>query len=139
MKWSIWLDINTSSNHYSHAVYEIRLLNAKGKRISINRFLGVDKEAILAIGMTTNMERRRKQFISGLVNCQGHSEGNLLYLLEKYSKFNSKYKKLKYQYRFFKINSKANTKRQERRLIKDYVKQYGEVPPVNSAIPDRLS
>ena len=87
--------------------------------------------------MTTDMERRRKQFISGEQRCQGHSEGNLLFLLKKYSPFKAKHDNSKYEYHFQKVGTTDEAKKKETKLIKDYVKQYGEVPPLNSAIPDR--
>lgn len=137
MNWSSWKNIDESSGHYSHAVYEVRLVNTQGTSVAINRFLDKDEEGLLSIGMTTNMERRRKQFISGEDRCQGHSEGNLLFFLKEYSRFKTKHIMPKYQYRFQKVNSEDEAKRKERKLIKDYVKQYGEVPPLNSAIPGR--
>jgi len=137
MNWSFWKNIDKAARHDSHAVYEIRLVNTQGTSVAINRFLGKDKKGLLSIGMTTNMERRRKQFISGEDRCQGHSEGNLLFLLKEYSRFRTKHPLPKYQYRFQKVISEDETKRKERKLIKDYVRQYGEVPPLNSAIPGR--
>ena len=137
MKWSPWKNITESSRYDGCAVYEVRLVNKEDHPVIINRFLGTDKEGILAIGMTTNMERRRKQFIYGENRCRAHSEGNLLFLLKEYSRFKTKYNRTRYQYRFQKVKTRDDAKKKEKKLIKDYFKKYGEVPPLNSAIPDR--
>jgi len=113
------------------------LVTEEGAHVAIDRFLDEDKKGVLCIGMTTNMERRRKQFISGESEGYCHSEGNLLFLLKKYSRFKKKHSMPKYKYRFQNVSSEGDAKRKERELIKDYVKQYGEVPPLNSVIPDR--
>jgi len=85
--WSSWKYIDKLSGHDSHAVYEVCLVTEEGAHVAIDRFLDEDKKGVLCIGMTTNMERRRKQFISGESEGYCHSEGNLLFLLKKYSRF----------------------------------------------------
>jgi predicted GIY-YIG superfamily endonuclease len=138
MRWSSrWKNVDKPLGYLSHAVYEIRLVNGQGHAVTINRFLNTDKKGILCIGMATNMENRRKQFNSGEQGRRRHSEGNLLFLLKEYSHFEAKHGNSKYEYHFKKLNTKDDATKKETKLIKDYVKQYGEVPPLNSAIPNR--
>lgn len=136
INWSQWKDVEEASRCSIPATYQIRLIN-RSKPISISRFLDTDFDGLLSIGMTSNMERRRKQFISGWKRKRGHSEGNLLYLLEKYSGIKNKFNDYSVQYRFEKATSGMNAGQLERILIKKYVKRFGEVPPLNSSIPAR--
>jgi len=76
-------------------------------------------------------------FTYGLKGGRGHSEGYLLYLVNRYSLFKAKYSKPKYQYHYQKLRTKNAAKTIESKLIKDYFKQYGELPPLNSAMPNR--
>lgn len=83
------------------------------------------------------MDIRRKQFISGLGKMHGHSEGNLLCVLQKHTPLLKKYPGLEYEYSFARIKSKGRESELEENEIKTYVKKFGEVPPLNSAIPNR--
>lgn len=123
------------SNHNHGAIYKFRLLAKDNKPLKIRRMLADDNSGILCIGKTTNMERRLKQFRSGVYNCKGHSEGNLFYLVKKYCK-NFDYKPELIQYRF-KAYAGADLELKEEKCIKRYIKSFGEVPPFNSAIPNR--
>ena len=116
------------------AVYRIRLVKTKNKPISVSRFLGSDKEGVLCIGRASNMQNRRTQFVSG---SKGHSEGRLLCFLRKYSGLQRKYPRVPLEYQYVTTGSVRESKRQEEELIKKYVREYGEVPPLNSTIPGR--
>jgi hypothetical protein len=96
----------------------------------------MDQDGLICIGKTGDMEGRRKQFMNGLNGRFGHSEGNLLHILEKISPLRTTYEGYRYQYSFAKLDGGLEGKEEERQ-IKAYVKQFGEVPPLNSAIPDR--
>lgn len=133
--WSDWYHIGKPSGHRESAIYRIRLCNHEGP-IQIARFLGMDNDGILCIGKTTKMEGRRKQFIRGLAGNFGHSEGNLLHILEKQSPLLGLYPKSEYQYSFAKVDLGQESQIEEEQ-IKAYVRQFGEVPPLNSAIPVR--
>jgi hypothetical protein len=134
--WTKWRGVNQIAEHAGPAVYNIRMALGK-KPIPIQRFLGSDRQGILAIGKTINMEKRRKQFISGLSKGRGHSEGNLVFLLEKYSRLKRAYRGYSLEYRFITADDKGSAEDLERDLIKKYVKQYGEAPPLNSSVPGR--
>jgi len=108
-----------------------------GKPIEIRRFLGIDRNGILCIGKTTQLASRRKQFIRGLGGIFGHSEGNLLHILETISPIEVKFPDREYEYSYavVAIGDEDITEEEE---IKAYVKEFGEVPPLNSAIPNRF-
>jgi hypothetical protein len=133
--WSNWYKIDKESEYSDFAVYRIRICN-KGKPEIIQRFLGKDVDGLLCIGKTTDMEKRRKQFVRGLTDGSGHSEGNLLHILETVSPLGVIYKERVYEYSYAMV-AEGDEDRAEEEEIKAYVKRFGEVPPLNSAIPDR--
>lgn len=136
MEWSEWFPLSTPSTHYEPAVYQIRLL-ANGVPFIINRLLGADPEAILTIGKTKNMEGRRRQFASGVEKCYGHSEANLLHLLVRYSRFKTVVSSHAVEYRFTIRESDELAIEHEAALLRAYIVQHGELPPLNSILPDR--
>lgn len=135
LTWSGWRNIINPSNYNKCAIYRIRLCE-RGNPVHIHRFLGIDDCGILSIGRTTNLEQRRKQFINALKGIFGHSEGNLLNILEQVSPLLSLYPDRDYEYSFVEVST-TNMNDIEEEQIKAYVKIFGEVPPLNSAIPNR--
>jgi hypothetical protein len=134
--WSDWRDVNQPADHKGCAVYRIRLCNQTGP-VRISRFLGTDDDGLLCIGKTIHMDYRRKQFVNSLKDGESaHSEGRLLHFLEKESPLLKFHPKPKYQYSFAKVSSGQESKIEEEQ-IKAYVRRFGEVPPLNSAIPNR--
>ena len=131
-----WIEITEPANYNGAAVYKIRIVE-KGAPAIINRFLGSDNRGIIVIGMSTKMENRRRQFVLGRTRGRGHSEGNLLCRIQKFAPFNQKFSRPVLQYKFFMVKSKEEADNMESRLIKAYVRKFGEVPPLNSAIPKR--
>ena len=123
--------------HRGPAAYRVRLL--RGRRpFNMRRLLGVDDEGLLSIGKTKNMESRRTQFISGVVNGYGHSEGNLLRLLLLYSALKDEVDaQPKIECCYVKCDTEPDAIELEARLIKDYLCRFAELPPLNSAIPNR--
>ena len=83
------------------------------------------------------MESRRKQFIYAVEKGSGHSEGNLLYLLLRHSPLKARFPNHRVEFRFRPETDKQAANAAEARLIKAYIREFGEVPPLNSAIPDR--
>ncbi len=78
-----------------------------------------------------------RDFVRGLEHGRGHSEANLLHILEKSTPLKRVLPRRIYQYRFRPARNKADANKLEEGLIKRYVKRFGEVPPLNSAIPNR--
>lgn len=137
IKWSAWTAVEHESDRFGAAVYRIRLVRQNGTPFPMQRLTGIDKEALLSIGKTSNMERRRDQFFCGIENCYGHSEGNLLNLLLEFSKLKQLVPGGKVQYQFSVVATDARAKTLEAKLLKDYLVRFGELPPLNAAIPSR--
>ncbi len=134
--WSRWCPLDHPCGHSGPAVYQVRLCSARSPH-SIGRLLRRDPGGLLCIVMTVDMQRRRRAFVQGLKRGRGHSEANLLYRLEKSTPLKRLIPSRMYQYRFRPARNRIDAQRLEERLIKRYVKQFGEVPPLNSAIPNR--
>ncbi len=71
------------------------------------------------------------------IDAPRHSEANLLHRLQKSTRLKRCFPEAEYQYSFRAARTESQAKRIEEALIKSYVKRYGEVPPLNSAIPNR--
>jgi hypothetical protein len=141
MNWSDWLPLSTGSDYYKPAVYQIRLVG-NGVPFSFSRMLGGDPHAILAIGQTEKMEVRRKtirrkQFACGVEKCYGHSAANLLYLLMNYSRLKEHVNAPSVEYSFAKCGSAKLAVDREAAMLRSYFIRHGELPPLNSILPDR--
>jgi hypothetical protein len=136
MSWSEWQPLEQPSSHAGPAVYEFRI-GAAGNAIPVPRFLATDDRGVLSIGETKNTESRRCDLLRAIAKCNGHSEGNLLYYLIRHSPLTSVHPMHTFQYRFRKEQTKGDAEPAETRLIKAYIRQFGEGPPLNCAIPDR--
>lgn len=137
MSWNEWQTIESASSYNGPAVYELRMTNCNRNPISIPRFLSSDYRGLLSIGETGSMDKRRKQFINAIAKCSGHSEGNLFYYLLRYSPIMERFPDYQLEYRFYPKVDKSSAKIEEAKLIKTYICEFGEVPPLNSAIPNR--
>jgi len=136
MSWSEWQPLAKKSGYAGPAAYEVRIVTVAGP-IPVPRFLAIDQRGLLSIGETGNLDSRRQAFIRGMETCSGHSEGNLLYYLLRHSPLKKVHPEHRLEYRFRKESDKAAAKLAEERMIKAYIRAFGEVPPINSAIPDR--
>jgi hypothetical protein len=137
MNWTDWTNMYEALEHGEPAAYRVRLLK-DSKPFPMNRVLGVDAQGLLSIGKTKNMEGRRAQFISGVLNGYGHSEGNLLRLLVLYSGLKEQVPpRPEVECQFLPCKSEDGAIEMEARLLKDYLCRFGELPPLNSAIPNR--
>jgi len=136
MTWSEWRPITEPCLHQAPAIYELRIANS-GEPIAVPRFLGTDHRGLISIGQTGSMSSRRWQFIRAIEKCSGHSERNLFYYLLRYSALKSVHPDHAIEYRFHPEPDKAAARALENRMIKAYIRQFGEGPPLNCAIPDR--
>lgn len=136
MVWSSWSDLEGSSERWEPAVYQIRLLNGP-KPFPIPRLLGIDNEALLTNGQTNSLEGRRNDFRRALKVGSKHSAGNLLFLLLEYSRMKKCIKNPNFQYRFAEAPSKTRAIELELELLRAYLQKYGELPPLNSSVPDK--
>lgn len=137
--WSKWTDIKMNPNHKGYGVYKIRLVSPKESPIEIPRFLDNDREGILQIGRSEDIERRIRAFRGAIDKKKyAHAEGKRLRLIMDYcTNFMKNHSNCKFQYCFQKLPNKSKAKTEEERLIKCYFKKYGEVPPINNNLPGR--
>jgi len=136
--WTNWQRIDEESNHDGPAIYEVRIITGEGTPVPIPRFLSCDNDGLLLIGQTgRGMEARRAQFVCGVENCYGHSEGNLLHQLIRYSPLNERFQDYRLEFRYYPAMDQTAAKLAEEQSIKRYICKFGEVPPLNSVIPNR--
>ena len=146
-KWSEWRDISSVKDFAedigkSPGVYEIRLADLARQSIRISRLFGDDEEGLLAIGESVNLGRRIKEFHNAYTAGKfgRHSVGDRLFLVLmcQYSRFKTNYQNNSWvQFRVMKLSSKADAQAEEERLLKNYFKAHGELPPLNGNMPDK--
>jgi len=135
-KWMLF-GIDTETNYDGPGVYQI-LLFRNEKPVPIHRLVGTDTEGVLAIGHTESIENRRKQFRRSSENAErGHSEGIQWWLVKNFHKQSFEESQIKFKY--VKLSSKSEAKREEERQIKAYFEKHCEAPPLNGSIPKRIA
>lgn len=132
IKWQCFSEDNLKNNPDLSGIYKIRIKNNP-----IDRLLGQDKQGILAIGKSNDLKKRLKQFYKGFTEGKSHSEGKTLHLIMKNNpKWGEEIiDKLEFTYTVTKTEEEAI--KLEEKEIKTYFKKFGEVPPLNSAIPGK--
>lgn len=91
----------------------------------------------MVVGCTKNMDKRSQQNRSALKCSNGSSTLSLLYFLERFTGLPRSFPGLAYEYRFVQVATVEEAKKIESKLIKRYVCQFADRPPLNSAFPDR--
>jgi hypothetical protein len=136
--WFEWIDISQIPNYEGCGVYKIRLANPEGFPVEIPRFVDTDKDGILQICYSENIKRGIYRFLRATEGKKyTHAEGERLQLLKKYTNFKERYKDCKMQYSFKEQLNRREARMEQERLLKCYVKKYGEVPPNNNNFPDK--
>lgn len=145
--WSKWKDISSINSLARElrrvpGVYKMRLSNSAGRAHPIGRLLDIDKKGLLAIGESVNLARRIKEFHRAYIEDRfmRHTVGDRLFLVLmcQYSHFKTTYQnKSKIQFVVMKLNNKTEAETKEERLLKEYFKKFGELPPLNSLMPDK--
>ena len=141
--WTNWIDLdwidNNSILYQWPGVYQIRLTNKQGHPFHIPRFLSIDIDGLLVTGESVNVAARLKEFLKASEGkSYAHSTAERLYLIRYICKLdNSSYKGYKFQYRCKRMKDKTEAEAHEEELLKGYFKQYGELPPLNSEMPDK--
>ena len=133
-----WLLVTEPTGYTKAAVYAVRLVR-RGRVVSIPRFLGVDSEGILTIGMTKQLESRRRRFIRGYSSGRGHSAANLLYPLRRNRHHKRFFQTLTFQFAFQPVPSAKHAKVLETKLTLAYCKRFGEAPPLSSSFAGRYA
>ncbi len=137
-EWSEWTDMNQIPNYEGCGVYKIRLASPEGFHVEIPRFVDTDKDGILQICYSENIRRGIYRFLCATEGGRyTHAEGKRWQLLKKYTNLEEGYKYCKMQYSFKKQANRREARVEQERLLKCYVKQYGEVPPNNNNFPDK--
>lgn len=136
--WFEWTDIHQIPSYEGCGVYTIRLANPEGFPIEIPRFIDTDKNGTLQICYSENIKRGIYRFLRATEGKRyTHAEGERLQLLKKYTNFRERYKDCKMQYSFKEKLNRREARIEQERLVKYYVKRYGEVPPNNNNFPDK--
>ena len=139
-RWNEWVDLEKNASYKGCGVYKIRLADSKDRPIEIPRFLDKDKDGILQIGRSKDIEKRIKRFRGAMEEKEyHHAEGKRLNLIKKYTNFIGRYNNCKIQYSFKKLQNESEARTEEERLIKCYFKRHGEVPPLNNNLPKRYN
>ena len=136
--WFEWMDIWETPNFEGCGVYTIRLANSEGFPVEIPRFIDTDKNGILQICYSENIKRGIYRFRGAVEGKKyTHAEGQRLQLLKKFTNFKERYKGCKMQYSFKEQLNRREARVEQERLLKCYVKKYGEVPPNNNNFPNK--
>ncbi len=137
-KWSEWSDIEEKPDYEGRGVYKVRLVDPRGFPVSVPRFFDTDKEGILQICYSDSIKRgiyRFRRTTEG--KNYAHAEGKRLRLLKKYSNFEEKFRGCRLQYSFKKEPDRREGRVEQERLLKQYVKKYGELPPNKNSFQDK--
>ena len=134
-EWTL-CGIDSPTTYSGAGVYQI-LLFRNEKPVPIHRLVGIDTEGVLAIGHTENIENRRKQFRRSSEEAErGHSEGIQWWLVKNFQK--QIFEGCQIKFKYVKLGSKNDAKKEEERQIKAYFEKYCEAPPLNGSIPKRI-
>ena len=110
-------------------VYFIYSLNEK-KAIKTRRVLGVDKEGVLYIGKSENLRDRLRMLwrvLNTNYKANAHTFG------EKYNTYKILKDNFPKKTLAIKFVISKNPKVLESKMLNEYIKKYGEVPPFNSS------
>jgi hypothetical protein len=138
-EWSVWRDINDFDDFGKCCgVYKLRLTDQVGGPSLIGRFLGCDHDGLLAIGQSVNLARRIKEFRDAYAGKRflRHSVGDRLFLVRLCQHTSLKLNNVRVQIAVMKLENKVAAQAAEENLLKKYFKGFGELPPLNSNMPD---
>lgn len=140
VKWSKWTDVEkigeVKSQYKFAGVYRIRLLDTDLKTMTIARFLDTDQNGIILIGNSGDIGKRIYQFRKSATDGKkAHSEGRKMHDVKQCHTFKEKYKKHTLQFQVSKTKDKTEAQKHEIKLLNEYFKEYGEIPPLNRNHP----
>jgi hypothetical protein len=137
-KWLGWIDIEENPDFDGCGVYRVRLVDSKGLPIEIPRFLDNDKDGILQISRSGNIKKGIDLFRGAIEGKKyANAEGKRLYLIKKYTNLPEIHKNYRLQYSIMKWADKREARIEQERLLKWYIKRYGEAPPVNNYFTEK--
>lgn len=135
-RFTDWLHFDTAPDHNGAAVYEVRIV-VDGVPVRLGRILGTDPDGILVKGCTSRMTKRWRESHTARRRGYGSSTMNLLYYLERYTPLPRVYPTSQIKYRFRVMQSGEQAKSEEESMLKGYLTTFGELPPLNSVLPNR--
>ena len=140
-KWTSWKEISPAiakdGTLNDYGIYQIRLVDKKGKVIPIGRFVKIDQQGLIYIGRSgfrlqrtgRTIANRIKEFVN-----QNHSGGITYALAQKVLRKQKKFSEHRLQVRgMFLPDNEID--RAEKKALRDYFAHYAELPPCNSAFP----
>ena len=116
--------------HNGPAAYKVCL--ARGP---IRRRLRDDREAVLVIGHTANLDRRLQDFRRGLARGKGQAAANHLNWINAMARAEEPIVEADLQCTFVRLDSELAAKRLKAAWLKKYAREFGELPPLNGAAP----
>lgn len=140
MKWSHWSYALEDNPHVQHpncaGVYRIRLVDTAGRPVPIGRLLGQDKDGILGVGHSGDLQERVANFFAAAYGRRfKHSAGNRWFLVQAAALCSDKLtatNRTGLQLSTARLGSKDQAQEKEGHILVEYFRQYGELPPLNA-------
>ena len=139
VRWSEWIPIGELLDYKGLATYEISIVRNR-KPIPVKRWCSTDQAGIVCIGQGI-LKQRVYHFYYAVIRRQAwasHSAGILYSILKRRAKLFSKSGNHQLEIRYCPVISKKKAKKLEAILLKKYLMKFGELPPLNSAIPSKV-
>ena len=119
---------NISDLPKNSGIYRIFAYSQNFEPIIINRFAKRDKQGLLYIGRTKNLNARLNNFLlSSDINKNTHNHSGAL----KYKKKDVIRKTLKKHTLYFNFQVLNEINEEEKKLLDNYSNEFGEYPPLN--------
>lgn len=121
-------------------VYQLRAVDGKGTPIEIGRWLGVDSGGLLYIGSTgDSICRRVGRLRDGIdQHSKGHTAGKKRFILARWvPAYSEQLADAHREYRWASTDP-AEAQSVESDLLMEYVRAFGETPPLNGDFPYRM-
>ncbi len=136
--WVEWIDIEENPDFEGCGVYKVRLVDSMGVPFGIQRFLDSDKDGILQISRSENI-RKGINFFRGALRGKkyANAEGRRLYFIKSYTNLLEMFRNYRLQYSFMQWADKKEARIEQEKLLKWYIKRYGEAPPINNNLTEK--
>jgi hypothetical protein len=121
-------------------IYQVRMVDSKGKPVAIDRIGGVDEEGLIYVGFSNNVGERIKEFHSTL-SLKGKHDGASTYFLMRQNlvSLGHDYASCKLQCTVTRLpgTSETELRKQEAIMLANYFSKYSELPPCNCNFPEK--